>query len=45
LAGVEDHQLLTDDVHVGLGRAELGGVFGEEADADFDARVLPSATG
>jgi myo-inositol-1-phosphate synthase len=28
-----------DDVHVGLGRAELGGVFGEDADADVDARV------
>lgn len=39
LAGVEDHQLLADDVHVGLGRAEFGGVLGEDTDADVDARV------
>jgi hypothetical protein len=36
---VEDHQLLADDVHVGLGRAEFGGVLGEDTDADVDARV------
>jgi hypothetical protein len=36
---MEDHHLLTDDVHVGLGAAEFGGVPGEDADTDVDARV------
>ena len=42
--GVEDDELLTNDVHVGLGRAELGRVFGEDADADVDARVEEERT-
>lgn len=41
---MEDDELLTDDVHVGLGRAELGGVLGEDADADVDARVEQKRT-
>jgi len=31
---VEDDQLLAEYVHVGHGRAEIGGVLGEEADTD-----------
>jgi hypothetical protein len=37
--GVEDHQLLADDVHVGFDAAQLGRVLGQNTDADVDAGV------
>ncbi len=37
--GVEDHQLLADNVYVGFGQAEFCRVPGQDADADVDAGV------